>query len=584
MTSNYSRRDVVKGAIVATSLIGMGALAGCAASGSNGSAKKSAAASGTYAASAMGMKGNLTACVTIEDAAITKVEVLDTVDTPVIRDAAIDSICTRIVEQQNIEVDTVTGATMTSMGILSAVTTALTDAGVDTAPFKKGSDAAKEKAKGKTEDFDLVIVGSGMAGLNAAVSALHANETLKVLVLEKQAYTGGSTRVCGGGIWAVNAPVNAVAGQDSTKEQYISFMEKRSQTTELNTALMGNVYDASSPAFTYLNDWGLPISALLWNLGHPDCQLPCFDSTANMNADWETGNSGLADFMTKLAANQGVEVRLNSKVTKLNAANNVVSGVEVEDLESTYTVNAKKVILATGGFTRNADLIAKYAPEYKNAFAFTGSGSTGDGIVLTESLNTKVVGSGMMGLSGVNPSLGYYGPFGSLVWSAQFTINADGKDFGMKGTFYGDTLKLLLDQPKSCGYGIYDASNSNVERLEAGMEAGIVSKYETLAELAAGQGIVEAGLVEMAKNNKVSTAPFYCIVRKPLFIGSIPGLAVSEQCEVLDGSGAPIGNLYGAGELIYGNVFSRSYPASGTGVATSCYTGAIAAQAALKSA
>ncbi|MEG0374358.1 MAG: FAD-dependent oxidoreductase, partial [Raoultibacter sp.] len=424
---------------------------------------------------------------------------------------------------------------------------------------------------------------SGMAGLSAAVNTLKENPDLKVLVLEKQAYTGGSTRVCGGGIWAVNAPINKVAGQDSTKEEYISFMEKRSAPTALNTGLMSNIYDISSEAFTNLYNWGLPISANSWSLGNPDSQLPCFDSTKNLNSNWETGNSGLADFMTTLAEKVGVEIRLTSKVVKIASEAGAVSAVEVEDLEKIYTVTAKKVILATGGFTRSPDLIKKYAPDYEKAFAFTGSGSQGDGITLTEELGATVIGNGMMGLSGINPSVGYYGPYGGAVWSAQCNVNANGEDFGMKGTFYGDTLKLILEQPNSCCYGIYDATSSVLDRLEAGSELGLISKYDSLDELASDQKIEAAGLKKQAEANKISQAPFFCIVRKPLFIGSIPGLAVSEQCEVLDKDGKAIKNLYGAGELVYANVFDGAYPASGSGVGTSCYTGAIASKAALAS-
>lgn len=582
MQGMYSRRDVLKGAVVAGGVLGIASLAGCASPGQSTSAASAGGMkSGTYTASAAGMRGELTVFVTVDDASILTVEVIDDEDTPVIRDAAIVSVTSRIVEQQNIEVDAVAGATMTSMGIKTAVAAALEVAQADLSAFKKGSDAPKEKQKGQSESFDLVIAGSGMAGLSAAVNALKINPDLKVLVLEKQAYTGGSTRVCGGGIWAVNAPINKVAGQDSTKEEYIAFMEKRSAPTALNTGLMSNIYDISSEAFTDLYNWGLPISANSWSLGNPDSQLPSFDSTKNLNSNWETGNSGLADFMTTLAEMVGVEIRLTSKVIKIVGEANAVSAVEVEDSEKIYMVNAKKVILATGGFTRSPELIKKYAPDYERAFAFTGSGSTGDGITLAEELGATVIGNGMMGLTGINPSVGYYGPYGGAVWSAQCNVNANGEDFGMKGTFYGDTLKLILEQPNSCCYGIYDATSPILDRLEAGSELGLIFKYDSLDSLASGQAIDAAGLKKQAEANKVSKAPFFCIVRKPLFIGSIPGLAVDDHCGVLGKEGKVIENLFGAGELVYANVFDGAYPASGTGVGTSCYTGAIASNAAL---
>ena len=103
----------------------------------------------------------------------------------------------------------------------------------------------------------------------------------------------------------------------------------------------------------------------------------------------------------------------------------------------------------------------------------------------------------MMGLSGISPSLGYYGSIGGAVWSAQMTVNAKGERF-MDKKFYGDTLALLVEQTNSCGYGIYDASNEIVDRLEAGVEAGVVAKYDNLDDLASGQGIAADALAVLA--------------------------------------------------------------------------------------
>ncbi|MEG0374357.1 MAG: FMN-binding protein, partial [Raoultibacter sp.] len=159
MQGMYSRRDVLKGAVVAGGVLGMASLAGCTSSSQASSSTASGGMkAGTYTASAAGMRGELTVFVTVDDTSILSVEVIDEEDTPVIRDAAITSVTSRIVEQQNIEVDAVAGATMTSMGIKNAVVTALESAQADLAKFKKGSDAPKEKQKGQSESFDLGVV------------------------------------------------------------------------------------------------------------------------------------------------------------------------------------------------------------------------------------------------------------------------------------------------------------------------------------------------------------------------------------------------------------------------------------------
>lgn len=572
-----SRRSVLK----AAALAGVGTMAGAMFSGcapSDAAAKNVGASAhggaGTCQATVPSMKGDITVFVTVGDDSIERIDVVDEVDSPVIRDAAIEGIVSRIIEQQNIDVDTVTGATMTSMAIINGVKTALENGGHDTKAYSHGI-AEVEKKQKPDEAADVVIVGSGMAGLSAAINALQ-NGAEKVIVLEKQAFTGGSTRVCGGGIWAVGSLCNEIADQDCSVDEYIDFMTGWSAPTQLNIDLLTNIHATSSDTFSYIYDWGLPVSVSSWSLGNPDVGLPCFWATNGLGKPWENGTSGVADFMATRASLDGAEIRLNSRVVTLASDGGTVVGVQVEDEEGTYTIKAKKTILASGGFTRNDELIDKYAPDFKEAFAFTSGGCTGDGIAMTEELGAQVVGTGMMGLVGLNSSHGYYGEFGSLVNVTPVTVNAAGKTFIEPGTFYGKTLKLLIDQPGSCAYGVADSASKFVDRFEKAVELGYMSKYDSLDELAKSEGIEADGLKSVAAEREVSQAPFYCIVKRPLFIGSIPGLKVNEKCEVLNAEGAPIENLYAAGELIFGNVFSNCYPASGTGVGTSCYTGTIA--------
>ena len=111
------------------------------------SAVAESAVSGTFTGTARAMKGDLTVEVDLDNGTITDVRVVDTVDTLGIKDAAIASVPKRIVEQQNIDVDAVTGATMTSFGIKGAVKAALTEAGVDLAQYQKGSDPLKQNAQ-----------------------------------------------------------------------------------------------------------------------------------------------------------------------------------------------------------------------------------------------------------------------------------------------------------------------------------------------------------------------------------------------------------------------------------------------------
>ena len=543
------------------------------------SAVAESAVSGTFTGTARAMKGDLTVEVDLDNGTITDVRVVDTVDTLGIKDAAIASVPKRIVEQQNIDVDAVTGATMTSFGIKGAVKAALTEAGVDLAQYQKGSDAVTEKQEAETQTADIVIVGSGISGLSASIEAKRTNPDLNVVVLERNAYTGGSSRVCGGGIWVVGSEHNKEVEIDPTLDEFIDFFQTQSgENAELNTELMTNIYNISAKVFDYFYENGLPTDPAGVSLGHPDSKLPVFWSTFNKVG--RGGESQYVDYVQKMAEALDVDIRLENKVLSLVTDGKTVTGVQVETPDSFYQLNASKVILCTGGFTQNRDLIGEYAPDYLGSLQFTGPGGKGDGHKWAVELGGEVFGTGMMGLQGFNLSIGYYGEVGTLSGNPDLIVNLDTERFEFASLFYGYKLKQLLDQPDSQAVGIYGTTEERQEALEKGVTMGWIKKFDTMEDLAAEFKLDTEKLESAAAEAELAGAPYYAATIRPLFIGSIPGLRVDANCRVL-ANGEPIENLYAAGELIFSNVFQDHYPASGSGMGTSTYTGAIAADTAI---
>ena len=123
-----------------------------------------------------------------------------------------------------------------------------------------------------------------------------------------------------------------------------------------------------------------------------------------------------------------------------------------------------------------------------------------------------------MGLSGTNPSYGYYGQIGSLVFAAKAVVNKEGKDFGLKKAFYADGLKLIINQTDSMSIGIYESTEKTAERLEKALEAGVAKKFDTFEALASSYGIDEAEFKRTAETKDIKTGLFYGIVIKLLLI------------------------------------------------------------------
>jgi fumarate reductase flavoprotein subunit len=549
---------------------------------------------GTYVETVMAMRGDLTVEVIVDDNAITSVKVLEHVDTPVIADAAIAVIPKAIVDGQTLAVDVVTGATLTSYAIIGGATQALRKAGADIDALRKASEKAPVVA-GPDEEYDVVIVGAGGSGLSAAIE-LRRDTDLKVLVLEKLAYTGGSTRVAGGAIWMANTPRNEAADINFTPEYLIEFMEWRSETT-LNRPYLARVGEITGQVATYLIEQGAPFRDT-HSVGYAGSDLFMLSP---INPGTGYGGGILVDFLTDLSNDLGVEIRLNSKVISLLTEGNAVVGVSVEGKDKKYNVMAKKVILATGGFTRNEEMIGELAPEYTNNIPFTGAGSTGDGITMTRDLNVEIVGTDMMNLRGLNHNFGYYGNIGGLVNVPAILLNKEGVRFASERLFYSEMGIQINRQTGKTVYGIVDSQSTRIEDLDKAVEMGLVYKADTLEALADAAGVDKETFLKTLADYEavrlsgeddpdfgvtndrladISVAPFYAVPIKPLFIGSIPGLLVNAKSEVMTKSGDTIENLYACGELVFGNVFSKYYPASGTGVGFAVYTGAIAAESA----
>lgn len=564
------------------------------------SVKKSASmVPGTYSSTVPSMKGDMTVNVTVDKDTIKKIEI-DTVDTKQVVGAVVNDLIPAIIEKQSINLDSITGATISSAALKSGTKNCLTEAGADVDSFFN-EDFSVKKTKGTTEEETVVVVGSGAAGLSTAIQ-LAKSGVENIVVLEKLGYYGGTTGHSSGGVWVVGgSEFNKMTGYDFTPDELVEHMYATTGAKKgtLNEGLIRNIANVSSDVFTEYVKLGAPWDLTRYTFGDSLNEMPVSWVSSFYDTPWESGAGiTLVDFLIKTAKDNGVEVRLNSKVTKLLSKDNIVTGVVVEDLEKEYEINAKKVVLATGGFQRNSELVKELAADYVDMIPFTGAGSTGDGIIMASELGAETVGNGIGGARGLDGRYGYQGPLGVLVWTVGPLVNKEGVRFASETDHYSFSPKQLVSQPEAISFGITDSTNQMVDYLEKAVDLGYVVKADTLEKLAEQMGVnsdafvktingynaaSEAGVDDQdfgVKNSAlvpVLKAPFYAVRTKAVTSFSLAGLKTNEFCEILKEDGQPIPNLYGAGELICGNLFYGTYSGSGSQIGSAIYEGRIIA-------
>ena len=448
-------------------------------------------------------------------------------------------------------------------------------------------------AKAETLNADYVVVGGGAAGL---MSALELSEKGKVVLLEKMPGLGGTSIRAKGFLWSIDSALNKATGKGLTAQQMFDYYKEKAGAENFNAELFQAMLDVSGSVVDDLLQKGMPFSKERLIPGTPNYpQLLC------LTVDGE-GPAMVAKFK-ELLEKSGVEILLNTRAAELIIKDGAVQGVVAEKDGKKYNIFAQKTVLATGGFAKSKELMAKYNKEFADNVAFCGTGNTGDGITMALAAGAQLTGDGVLGIWGMNDYYGYVGDIGSLVRQTAVYVNKEGKRFVNEKRYYAEVHKELNKITDKLAYGIFDSSNpAFVANLEKALAENLSVKADSLEALAAKLNIDAANFKSAIESyntayaagedgdfgikNKVMTpvlkAPFYAVEVRPTIIGTIKGLKVNEKAQVLNAKNEAIPNLYATGELIIGNFVNNEYPTTGTVLSTCLYSGKIAADNASK--
>lgn len=565
----------------------------------SGEPEESVLNDGTYTATRDGFQeGYETVEVTVKGNKIAEVKVVESTDFPVtLTSAVLKEIPEAIVEQQSYNVDCVTGATFTSNAIKNAVKDCLDQAGGSEAFSSK---TVKEKVKKEDIETDILVVGAGGAGMMAALEAsceddLSKPSGLSVTLIEKAGFVGGITMLSGGVRYYYDDETGAYddAWADACLEKEKAALAN-SMELEFNEEFMRNEILVNPIANNIMADMGVKDEDA-WGYRQ---FIPSDD---HVDPKWR--GSYFAYVAGPYIQNStDIDLRLNTAAIKLvTDESGVVIGAEVEDLEGTYTIYAKKVILATGGFAQNMELIEKYAPEFTEGIVFSSGTNDGDGIIMLEELNAEIIGDKMMGHVGADGNLGARPDFGAAVyygWNTHPFVNMNGERFTNEGKSKYQIYHDILSQPDLTCWGIVGGDDSFVPVLESSTSE-YVYKADSLKELAEQLGIPADKLeetvekwnemVESGKDEefnldpshmaKMGDGPYYAYILRPITMTSEVAPKVDDFGRVINQDGEVIKNVFAAGDMVMGgNVTSYYFDARGTG--TAFYSGTLCAKTA----
>ena len=591
-------------------------------------AEKAPLTPGQYEATVTARNGDLTVRITVSENAIESAAVVSHSETVGVADAAIECIPQDIVKAQSIAVDAYTGATITSRSIAYAVQKALEQAGGTRSDWSAPVSRKNITDEVKELSADVVVVGAGAAGMSAAVSAAE-NGASSVIVVETLSTIGGNAMVSGGFLEYMDPPEAIMPYNNPGYDAAVTALLEQDYSAEPQMKAWQDTvreqyeaFKASGSPYVFDSQELLAMQYHELRLGRPDDTLIGYAQKSHavcewfgeMGVDWARnqiiigfpwprwsyvpGAPGGSGYFAALEKNiednkLPVEILLETKATDLITHDGTVTGVVAKAVDgTTYRIaGTKGVVLATGGFASNGDMLVKYNTQWEgmtkdvpsdNRQGTDGHGlemalSVGAGTAIMDQYMLFPLGSPLDGslTHGINGNFAMY-------------VNKEGRRF-VDETLDRNTLsQAIFSQDGGICYIIGDSENSGLtadgslsgESLDYLLSTRSVFMADTIEELAAQIGMEpqvladsvasyntaaqnfsdpEFGRTGFDETCPIDKAPFFACPRTPTVHIILGGLTCAGTGEVISTEGKPIPGLYAVGEITAGGAALSSF-------------------------
>lgn len=566
--------------------------------------------SGTFSGTAQGIGGDVVVTITLTDGVITDCTAEGKNETQGIGSVVVAEFPAKVVAGNTINIDAMSGATVTSTAFLTAAKVALTEAGVNPDDYMVAA-AAEEPVEDVVLDADVVIVGAGGAGMTAAITA--ANAGLDVVIVESQAMVGGNSVRSTGGmnsaktVWQDDNTFAEEAGVEKTlktaadsyadnevitalaktvAEQWAAYQEKPEgyfdsvELMELDTMIGGKALNNFDLVKTLCEnsaasiDWLDTVGATLHNVAaFGGASVKRIHRPVNDEGKVLSVGAYIVPILEKNLETAGVKLILNTTIDTIITKDGVAVGVSGSKANgSTLTVNAPAVVITTGGFGANLDMVVSYKPDLEGFMTTNAAGIQGQGIVMAQA-----IGAGVVDMEQIQIHPTVEANTASLITEGlrgdgAILVNADGKRFFDEVSTRDKVSAAEIAQPGSFSWLIVDQKMLDASSVIAGyVKKGFTTcgdTYEALAEAievdpavfaetmntwngyVADKNDPDFGRTSFA--NPLDTAPFYAIKVTAGIHHCMGGLTIDTAAEVLNTDGEVIPGLFAAGEVTGG--------------------------------
>ena len=537
-----------------------------------GFAAASMAAPVTAEGTGVGKHGDITVAVTFDAGKIQDIKIVKNAENPILAKKVFTDLKDQVVALSSTDVDLVSGATFSAKGFIDAVNDAAKKAGVTLAKADKKALKKAARKLPKTSNYDVVVIGAGGAGFSAAITARNAGAN--VVLLEKMPAVGGNSLISGAEMNVAKNWVQPKLGiNDDSPELHAEDTFKGGDgkgDMKVINVMTHQALDAAKWCRDYLG------------VRFEDDNLFFFGGHSRKRALIPVGHTG-TEFIAKFQAKAdelGIPVITNMKAEELiKDKDGRVVGVKATMDGSEYTFNAKGgVVLATGGFGANPEMVKKYNPKIDERFKTTDApGTTGEALYMAERAGAQLVNMGYIQTYPIcDPISGAIELIADARFDGAIMLNQEGKRFVEELQRRDVLSEAILNQTgRYCWVlwndkigSISNTVKAHANEYEAFTKQGIMTTCDDLKCIAdftkipfdqlrktvkrvsdmAGKGNDKdfnhrAGLMDMQQGK------YYVIKAVPSTHHTMGGVRINEKAEALTAEGKVIPGLWAAGEV-----------------------------------